>query len=156
MAVWDYKGIVICMLAVGCASAGDSVQGTQPTISAVKPSAGPTAGGVTVTIQGTNFPKDAVVEFNSVLAQNIVVVSDSEITATLPPSSGTVGKVAVTVNLIDGDSATRSDLFAYYYGALSFPAQPALTTGHGPRALALKDVINTSLSLVGTACCLSE
>ncbi len=139
MAVWDLKSIMACLLAGSCASTGDDNLGPQIDIQSVQPAAGPSTGGVTVTITGKNFPRDAVVSVNDVLASEIRVISDHQISATLPASTGKVGKAAVTVSVTDGRSASRSDIFSYYYGALSFSMQPSLATGIGPKSVVLRD-----------------
>ena len=137
-------GLVFGLLVASCAQVGgggvsQDSSGAQPEISAIEPTVGPSTGGDTITIRGSNFTKDSLVRFGDVLGGSIKVVSDTQITTTLP-ASASVGKVAVTVTSLDGRTASRGDLFAYYYGTIDFSSQSTLTTGGGPKSLALTDL----------------
>ncbi|MGA8725166.1 MAG: IPT/TIG domain-containing protein, partial [Acidimicrobiales bacterium] len=55
-----------------------------PTVSSVAPSAGPAAGGTSVTITGTGFTAATAVAFGFTAATTFAVVSDTQITATSP------------------------------------------------------------------------
>ena len=77
-----------------------------PTVSGLSPTAGPSAGGTSVTITGTNFSPDATVKFGSVAATSVTVNSSTTITATSPKQG--VGTVDVTVSNSAGTSATSS------------------------------------------------
>jgi len=82
-----------------------------PTVVSISPNAGQTAGGVTVTIIGTNFTGATGVNFGSNPA-TFTVNSTSQITATSPAASA--GVVDVTVMTPGGRSATSaSDQFTY-------------------------------------------
>ena len=82
-----------------------------PTVTGLSPSSGPTAGGTSVTISGTNLTGATAVSFGSTAATNVAVLSASQITATSPPGSGTVN---VTVTTPGGTSATSAaDQFTY-------------------------------------------
>lgn len=86
--------------------------GTPPTITDVTPNQGPTAGGTTVTIGGTNFEGDnTTVSFDGVPATDTTVVSPTEITATTP--AGTAGAVDVAVTTGSGQTATLPDGYTY-------------------------------------------
>ena len=85
-----------------------------PTITAVSPASGTTAGGTSVTITGTNFTgatgADAV-KFGSTNATAYTVDTATQITATSPAGSGTVD---ITVTTTGGTSATSAaDQFTY-------------------------------------------
>ena len=82
-----------------------------PTVTGISPPSGPTAGGTSVTISGTNLTGATAVSFGSTAATNVAVLSASQITATSPPGSGTVN---VTVTTPGGTSATSAgDQFTY-------------------------------------------
>jgi hypothetical protein len=89
-----------------------------PTITAVSPANGPTAGGNTVTITGTGFKFSRVLEvaglaFGSTPVTNYTVNSDTQITATVP--AGAVGIDDVTVATPGGTSATSpADQYVYH------------------------------------------
>ncbi|MBN1421191.1 MAG: IPT/TIG domain-containing protein, partial [Planctomycetes bacterium] len=59
------------------ATCGVSVPECAPTIASVTPSQGPTAGGTSVTIGGTNFRTGATVTFGGTPATSVVVVSST-------------------------------------------------------------------------------
>jgi hypothetical protein len=82
-----------------------------PTVTLVSPNFGPESGGTTVTITGTNFICEAIVNFGPNLATDVTIVSMTEITAVSPAGTGTVD---VTVTTPGGTSMTSSaDLFTY-------------------------------------------
>jgi uncharacterized repeat protein (TIGR02543 family) len=89
-----------------------STQTAAPTVTAVSPSSGTTAGGTTVAITGTGFTGATAVQFGSTAATNYTVDSDTQITATVP--AGTVGNVDITVTAAGGTSTTSSaDQYTY-------------------------------------------
>lgn len=79
-----------------------------PTIASISPTSGAPAGGITVTITGTNFTSGATVAFGGASATNVTVASSTSITATSPAGTGTVG---VTVTTSAGTSNSAS--YAY-------------------------------------------
>jgi hypothetical protein len=83
-----------------------------PTVSGVSPSSGSTAGGISVTITGTNFTGSMAVRFGSTPATTFQVKNATQITATAP--TGAVGTVDVSVTNAVGTSASGpSDQFSY-------------------------------------------
>lgn len=76
-----------------------------PTVTAVSPIGGSTAGGTSVTITGTNLSDATAVKFGSTSATSFTVTSSTSITATAPAGTGTVD---VTVTTADGTSATST------------------------------------------------
>ncbi len=82
-----------------------------PAVTGLSPTSGPAAGGTLVTITGTGFTGASVVDFGTIAATNLTVVSDTKITADSPAGSGVVD---VTVTTPGGTSATSSaDHFTY-------------------------------------------
>src|SRR6516164_2912912 len=82
-----------------------------PTVTNINPNTGPTSGGSSVTITGTNFSGATAVRFGSNAAASFTVNSATQITATSPAGVGTVD---VTVTTAGGTSATSSsDRFTY-------------------------------------------
>ena len=75
------------------------------TITGVLPISGPSIGNTNITITGTNFFNPSTVTIGGAPATNVVVVSDTQITATTP--AGFPGPAVVTVN--SGSST------AFYY-----------------------------------------
>ncbi len=76
-----------------------------PTLTAVSPAIGSTAGGTTVTLTGANFQIGAVVMFGGTAATNVAVTSSTTITVTTPANT-TAASVAVTV--VNPDSQTSA------------------------------------------------
>ncbi len=84
-----------------------------PTLTAVTPNQGPTAGGNTVTLTGTNFTGATAVTFGGVPATSFTVVTNAQITAVVP--TGVAGGVPVTVTT-PADTTTGS--VPYFYLAV--------------------------------------
>ncbi|MBX5465972.1 MAG: IPT/TIG domain-containing protein [Firmicutes bacterium] len=82
-----------------------------PQVTSVTPSGGPAAGGTSVVIGGSGFTGATAVLFGSTPAAHFTVVSDSKITATAPPGSGTVSVTVVTANGVS--SAGPNSTFTY-------------------------------------------
>jgi hypothetical protein len=111
---------------------------SSPTVTGVSPRAGPTAGGTSVTITGTNFTGATGVKFGTVAATNVTVNSATSITATDPAGSGTVD---VTVTTPGGTSATSAaDHFTYQ----AAPTVTSVSPSAGPTAG------GTSVTITGT------
>ena len=81
-------------------------QAASPVVTSIAPSSGPAAGGNTVTITGSGFTGATAVDFGAIAASSFTVNSDTQITATTPPS--TAGTVDVKVIGPVGASATSS------------------------------------------------
>ena len=112
----------------------------KPTVDGLSPDNGPTSGGTTVVITGTNFTGVTSVMFEGVSVA-YTVNSPIQITATAPPApGGTAGQhVTVTVtNLVDTSSATKE----YAYGVPT-------VSGVTPAAGAL-DGVGETVVITGT------
>jgi hypothetical protein len=83
-----------------------------PTVTAISPTSGSSAGGTSVVITGSNFTGATAVSFGGVAAASFTVNSDTSITATTPGQAP--GAVDVTVTTAGGTSSTSSsDQFTY-------------------------------------------
>jgi|GEM_PF-710395 len=99
-----------------------NVTGSAPTVTAVSPNSGSTAGGMSVIITGTNFAGTTGVSFGTTAATSFIVNSAGQITATAPAKAAGTYDITVTTN--NGTSSTSSaDQFTY----VSTPA-PAVTS----------------------------
>ncbi|KAB8066534.1 IPT/TIG domain-containing protein [Janthinobacterium violaceinigrum] len=99
-----------------------------PVVSSISPTAGPAAGGATVTISGTNFSGATAVTFGGTAATGFTVNSATQITATAPAGSGTVD---VSITTIGGTSATSAaDQFTY----VAAPVVSSISPTSGPAA----------------------
>src|SRR5262245_65704723 len=77
-----------------------------PTVTNVNPNTGPTSGGTSVTITGTNFSGVTAVRFGNNAAGSFTIDSTTQITATSPAGVGTAD---VTVTTESGTSAISSE-----------------------------------------------
>jgi hypothetical protein len=100
-------------------------QAQTPTVSSVSPNIGPTTGGHTVTIGGTNFVSGATVLFGTTPATSVTFVSSTKLTAVTPKH--TAGLVSVSVK----DSNGTGDL-ANAYTFTNGPAVFTISPGGGP------------------------
>jgi IPT/TIG domain len=83
-----------------------------PTVTSVSPIAGPTTGGNTVTINGTNFVSGASVKFGATASALVTFVSATQLKAVAPAHAA--GTVDVTVTTPGGTSAiVAGDHYAY-------------------------------------------
>ena len=109
-----------------------------PTVTNVNPNTGPTAGGASVTITGTNYLAGATVTFGGSAATSVVVVNSTTITATTPV--GSAGAVTVTVT-VGAQSGSLTNGYTYssqlvvvtppgsFAGALAGTAAPTYVAG---------------------------
>ena len=110
-----------------------------PTVTSVSPNSGPTAGGTSVTITGTNFNGATAVTFGGTAATGITVESATSITATTPV--GAVGAVDVAVTTPGG---TGTGTGAFSYVAPGTPTVTSVSPNCGPVAG------GTSVTITGT------
>ena len=100
-----------------------------PTVTAVAPTSGPTAGGRTVTITGSHLTGATAVHFGSASGTTVQVLSDTSVTVRTPAHAA--GTVHVTVTTPDGTSATST---ADRYRFLARPKVTWMSRHSGPRA----------------------
>ncbi|WP_232247177.1 IPT/TIG domain-containing protein [Kitasatospora azatica] len=105
-----------------------------PTLSSLAPDKGPVAGGNTVTLTGTNLTNATAVSFGATTTP-FVVVSATQIIATVPPGGGTVQVTATT-------PGGTSNGVSYTY--LQVPTLSSLAPDKGPVAG------GSSVTLTGT------
>jgi hypothetical protein len=125
--------------ATGVTSLSDFVLGevAAPTVTAISPNAGPTAGGTSVNITGTNFISGATVTIGGGTATGVTVVNSTAITATTP--AGTAGAKDVVVTTAGGSGNLTG---GYTYAAA--PTVTAISPSSGPT------VGGTSVNITGT------
>lgn len=111
-----------------------------PSVSSVTPALGPTSGGTTLTLDGSNFVAGTGVSIAGLAATQVTVVSPNRITLSLPASPGSLGLVPIVVSNPDGHSSSRSDLFSYYLTTISFGAMTSFASGSsGPYVIDVGD-----------------
>ena len=108
-----------------------------PTVTGLSPTGGPTDGGTSVIITGTNFTGATAVKFGSTNATSYTVNSAAQITAASPAGSGT-GDGTVTTT---GGTGTGTGLYTYT-GVTTFSGPTATGTG----------IATASISGGGAAC----
>ena len=109
-----------------------------PHVTSVSPRAGTTAGGNTVTINGSGFVPGATVKFGTTAATSVTFVSATRVTAVAPAHAAAT--VHITVTTPGGTSAgTNADLYAF--GA---PRVTSISPTSGPPAGGTTVTINGS------------
>jgi hypothetical protein len=109
-------------------SAADQYSYTNgPSVAAITPASGPTAGGTSVTITGANFTGATAVKFGTTNATTFTVNSGIKITATAP--AGAAGTVDIRVTTPGGTSATSA---ADHYTYAGPPTVTGVTPASGP------------------------
>jgi hypothetical protein len=91
-----------------------------PTVTRVSPTLGPLAGGTTVTLTGTGFTGATAVIVGGYPAKNVVVVSDTTITAKVPADTAGLHNIQVTT-----PSGTSPKVAA---GGFTYEAAPTITS----------------------------
>lgn len=100
--------------------------GSAPAVTSLSVKRGPVTGGGTITITGTGFSGANAVSFGPVPATSVTVVSDTKITATIPPNLA--GAVDVTVANPAGTSAAKAaDRYTYAAVPLAIDAEKSAT-----------------------------
>jgi YVTN family beta-propeller protein len=100
-----------------------------PAVSSVSAASGSTAGGNSVTINGTNLANASAVSFGGTPAAGFSVLGQTQIGATVPP--GTAGQIDVRVTTPGGTSATGAgDRYTY----VAQPVVSGITPAAGPTA----------------------
>ena len=108
-----------------------------PTVTSVSPNSGPTAGGTSVTITGTNFTGATGVTVGGAAATSVSVVNATSITATVP--SHAAGSASVIVTTPAGSNAANT-LYTY----IAPPTVTSVSPNSGPTAG------GTSVTITGT------
>jgi IPT/TIG domain len=99
-----------------------------PQVTGAVPSIGPSGGGTSVVVTGSGFTGATAVNFGSNLSTNVIVNSDTQITAVSPPGTGTV---AITISTPGGVTATSA---AAQFAYAPLPQVDSADTLQGPIA----------------------
>jgi len=102
-----------------------------PTVTAVAPTSGPTAGGTTVTVTGTGFTGATKVAFGPVAATSFTVVSDTKITAVSPVEAASMQTIFVTTS---GGTSTPVVAVATFFFDAPVPTVTVVAPTSGPTA----------------------
>jgi hypothetical protein len=104
-------------------------KGSTPTVTGLAPATGPTAGGTSVVISGSNFTPTATVTFGTAPATGVKVTGPTTVTAAAPPHAA--GAVPVTVTTTAGTSTVSSAAEFTYLTGTTPPASPQRPTVTG-------------------------
>ena len=116
--------------AISCPTCGGGSPG--PTVTGVSPSSGPTAGGTSVTVTGTNLTGATAVDFGTGHpGTSISGVTATSLTVTSPAGTGTVN---VTVTTPNGTSAVNAPSDQFTYNAPALPTVTGVSPSSGPTA----------------------
>lgn len=99
----------------GTLSGAFTYLGPPPTLTAIAPAAGPTAGATAVTLTGTEFGAGTTVTIGGVAATSVVAASGTSLTAVTP--AGVAGAANVVVTKADGQPATLAGGYTYTQSA---------------------------------------
>jgi len=106
---------------------GTGTSNPPPTVASLNPGSGGLAGGLSVTITGSNFTGATGVSFGGVAASSFTVNSATQITA-VDPAVSAAGSVDVTVTTGNGTSATSAADKFTYVSPPSISTQPVSLT----------------------------
>ena len=122
------------------ASQPTEASGNSPTVQSVAPTSGPSTGGTTVIVTGTNFTGATAVRFGGSPAPVFTVTSPLTITVTTPPGNGTV-QVTVTT---PGGTSTQYVTYRFLGQPTPDPVLTSLSPASGP------GTGGTTVTIVGT------
>ena len=88
-------GVIVTENGQNSGSANFTYNAFTPAVTGVSPNSGPTAGGTTVTISGSNFLAGALVLFGATPATNVSVVSATQVQAVTPANAAGPATVSV-------------------------------------------------------------
>ncbi len=106
---FDQRGSGFARVVNGLVDVG-AFEAQPPTLSSVSPPEGPLVGGTTITLNGTNFAAGMTVTVGGAACTDVVVVSSTEATCTVPP--GSAGAVDVAIDVL-GLAASLPEAFTY-------------------------------------------
>lgn len=111
-----------------------------PTVTTISPSSGLNTAATVVTISGTGFQQGATVQIGGVAATNVMFVSATQLTATVPAKAATCGAAPVVVKNPDNLTATSPTGFTYRPAALTFGTATSLAMPNNPRRVIIVDL----------------
>jgi hypothetical protein len=110
-----------------------------PVLDGGTPGLAPTFGGIAFSLSGQHILPEPTVTVDGILVTDLTMTSPTTLTGTLPAKPGAFGPVPVVLRNPDGQTASRSDLFAYYSSQLSFSSMRSFGTDKSPRGVAAGD-----------------
>lgn len=110
-----------------------------PQIQEFTPALGPTAGGDAFTLHGQHILPGATVTIAGIPVPDLTMASPTTLSGSIPEADSAFGFVPVVLRNPDGQTAIRSDLYAYYSSRLRFPNVTSFSTGKNPTAVVAGD-----------------
>ena len=141
---------ILGSLQVASAIAAPGSVGNPPAITGVSPSSGPTAGGSSVTITGTDLTGATLVSFGGSTATACVVVSATLITCNTPSHSAGTVTISVTTPIATGVSGS---IYTYVSPPTISSISPAAGSSTGGTLVTIfgANLTNGSVSFGGTS-----
>jgi formylglycine-generating enzyme required for sulfatase activity len=115
-----------------------------PTLSSVSPTSGPTTGGTTITLTGTNLTGATGVTVGGAPCTNVQVVNSTTVTAVTPPGTAGATNVAVT-----GASGTATLTAAFSYVSIQVPAWATLLEAQPNPSVVTDAALRAAISATG-------
>ena len=119
-----------------------------PVISSISPVSGPLTAGTAITITGLNFNGASSVKIGGVAATNVIVKSDTSITAVSP--AGKAGSQTILVTTVGG-TATKTRAFTYVIASAITSVSPTSGPLTGSTTISIKGTGFTGASSVTVA-----
>lgn len=110
-ATTNYSNWIMQMAAFRAAVSSGVPAVAPPTVTAVSPNSGPSAGGTAITITGTGFTSGATVQVGGTTAGGVNVISSTTATAVTP--AHVAGTASLVVTNPNGQSGTLSNAYTY-------------------------------------------
>lgn len=117
----------------------------------ISPRVGPTAGGTLLTLTGHHFRPGITVSIATAQANSVLFRSPTQLTALLPAHAGAFGLVPVVLQNLDGQTAKRVDLFAYYTSQVAFSQKASFASDKLPHTVVTGDFNRDSILDLVTA-----
>jgi IPT/TIG domain/Putative Ig domain len=117
---------------------------SSPVVTGVSPNSGPTSGGSSVTITGSNFLAGATVSIGGSAASSVTVSSSTQIRAVTP--AHLAGNADVVIQDPNGEASTLSNGFAYNVPS---PTVASVSPNNGPTAGGTRVTITGTNFLAG-------
>ncbi len=123
----------------GDAAPPDLTMLSPPALTSVTPAKGPTVGGTTLTLSGSELHEGCAVAVAGTAAQDVKRVSSTQVSFKLPAKPGALGAVSIVLTNPDGQTATLPQAFSYYPGILGFLAPTSYKGGSAVADIASAD-----------------
>jgi hypothetical protein len=142
--------ITIANTTGGLTTSGSITYATPVSVSSISPAQGPSAGGTTVTIQGSGFGTGTTVKIGGVLCANPSIGADGT-SLTCATGAHAAGPTDVEVKAASGFVGSKQNAFTYIAAPQPLAVSPAVGTTAGGTAISItgQDLVALSTITVG-------